>query len=59
MPQDRALFAESLASDDRVVFEATGNPLAIARIIAPHVAEVVMCAYDETCRSGAGLRPRT
>lgn len=58
-PQDRALFAESLASDDRVVFEATGNPLAIARIIAPRVAEVVMCAYAETCRSGVGLRPRT
>ena len=31
-----------LAPDDPVVAEATGNALAIARIIAPHVAEVVL-----------------
>jgi len=33
------LFAASLAPSDRVVLEATGNALAIARILAPHVAE--------------------
>jgi transposase len=36
------LFARSLAADDRVVLEATGNALAIARILEPHVAEVVL-----------------
>ena len=36
------LFAESLGHEDRVVLEATGNALAIARIIRPHVAEVVI-----------------
>ena len=41
-PEDLGLFAESLAPDDRVVLEATGNALAIAHILAPHVAEVVL-----------------
>ena len=36
------LFAQSLAPTDRVVLEATGNALAIARILEPHVAEVVL-----------------
>jgi hypothetical protein len=36
------LFAQSLASEDHVVLEATGNALAIARIIEPHVARVVL-----------------
>jgi transposase len=39
---DLTLFASSLASDDRVVLETTGNALAIARLIEPHVAEVVL-----------------
>src|SRR4051812_35358750 len=34
-PADLRLFAESLAPDDRVVSEATGNALAIARILEP------------------------
>src|SRR4051794_23345493 len=34
------LFAASLAPSDRVVLEATGNALAIAGILAAHVAEV-------------------
>ncbi len=34
-PEELELFAESLGHDDRVVLEATGNALAIARIIAP------------------------
>ena len=41
-PEDLGLFAESLAPDDRVVLEATGSALASARILAPHVGEVVL-----------------
>jgi transposase len=41
-PAALKLFAESLAGDDRVALEATGNTLAIARILAPHVGEVVI-----------------
>jgi transposase len=36
------LFGRSLGCDDRVVLEATGNSLAIARILEPHVGEVVI-----------------
>ena len=35
-------FAEQLRPDDRVALEATGNALAIARILRPHVQEVVI-----------------
>jgi len=35
-------FAEQLGPQDRVALEATGNALAIARIIGPHVNEVVI-----------------
>jgi transposase len=35
-------FAESLRPSDRVALETTGNALAIARIIGPHVALVVI-----------------
>jgi transposase len=41
-PEDLELFARSLGPDDEVVLEATGNSLAIARIIKPHVARVVL-----------------
>ncbi|MDQ4041188.1 MAG: IS110 family transposase, partial [Actinomycetota bacterium] len=41
-PQALELFAGSLAPTDRVVLESTGNALAIARIIEPHVTEVVL-----------------
>ncbi|HSO99070.1 MAG TPA: IS110 family transposase [Solirubrobacteraceae bacterium] len=41
-PQQLNEFAEQLGPDDRVALEATGNALAIARIIRPHVAEVVI-----------------
>jgi transposase len=41
-PEQLRLFAQSLAPTDRVVLEATGNALAIARILEPHVAEVVL-----------------
>jgi transposase len=35
-------FAQSLAADDQVALEATGNALAIARIIEPHVDRIVL-----------------
>jgi transposase len=41
-PATLELFAQSLAADDQVVLEATGNALAIARIIQPHVSRVVL-----------------
>jgi transposase len=41
-PGTLELFAQSLGGDDQVVLEATGNALAIARIIEPHVNRVVL-----------------
>ena len=41
-PEQLEPFAQSLAPDDRVVMEATGNALAIARILEGHVAAVVL-----------------
>jgi transposase len=41
------LFAASLAPDDHVVMETTGPAFAIARIIAPHVARVVVANAQE------------
>jgi transposase len=41
-PATLELFARSLAMDDQVVLEATGNALAVARIIEPHVGRVVL-----------------
>jgi transposase len=42
VPAALELFAQSLAADDEVALEATGNALAIARIIEPHVGRVVL-----------------
>ncbi len=47
---DRAaleLFAQSLDPSDQVVLEASGPALEIARIIAPHVARVVVANVSE------------
>jgi transposase len=41
-PQALELFARSLTVTDRVVLEATGNALAVARILEPHVGEVLL-----------------
>ena len=41
-PEALEQFARSLEAEDQVVLEATGNALAIARIIEPHVARVVL-----------------
>ena len=40
--EELELFARSLASDDQVALEATGPANAIARIVEPHVARVVV-----------------
>jgi transposase len=41
-PEALELFAQSLAATDQVALEATGNALAIARIIEPYVDRVVL-----------------
>jgi transposase len=35
-------FARGLAEDDEVVVEATGNAMAVVRVLAPHVARVIV-----------------
>jgi transposase len=57
-PVELELFAQSLGSDDRVVLEATGNALAIARIIEPHVGEVVL-AHARKVRAIAEAKVKT
>jgi transposase len=58
MPEQLELFAQSLAPTDRVVMEATGNALAIARILEPHVAEVVL-AHAKQVRAISHARVKT
>src|SRR3954471_24546537 len=55
-PAALALFAQSLAVDDEVALEATGNAFGIARIIAPRVGRVVLAnpkAVKGLTRAGA------
>jgi transposase len=46
-PHDLELLGASLASDDQVALEATGNALAIARILEAHVERVVVASAKE------------
>jgi transposase len=46
-PADLELLGASLLPDDEVALEATGNALAIARILEPHVARVVVASARE------------
>jgi transposase len=46
-PEQLELLAQSLGPDDEVALETTGNALAIARIIEPHVARVVVASAKE------------
>ena len=46
-PQALEVLANSLAPDDQVALEATGNALAIARLLEPHVGRVVVAARKE------------
>src|SRR6266540_4385992 len=57
-PETLELFAASLGADDQVTLEATGNALAIARIIEPYVGRVVL-ADPRAVRGSASnaLRP--
>jgi transposase len=57
-PEQLELFAQSLVATDRAVLEATGNALAIARILAPHVSEVVL-AHAKQVRAISHARVKT
>jgi transposase len=46
-PQELELFAPSLGKDDEVALEASGPALAVARILRPHVARVVVCSANQ------------
>jgi transposase len=46
-PQGLQVLANSLAPDDHVALEATGNALAIARLLEPYAARVVVAARKE------------
>ncbi|MCA1678867.1 MAG: IS110 family transposase [Actinobacteria bacterium] len=47
-PEALELFAQSLGLDDRVALEVTGNAWEIARIIEPHVAQVIVVSPSDT-----------
>lgn len=57
-PERLKLLACSLLPDDRVVLEATGNSLAIAKILAPHCQEVVI-AHARQVRAISHARVKT
>jgi transposase len=57
-PESLQLFAESLDRDDEVVLEATGNALAIAAILRPHVARVAL-ANPQAVRGETGNGTKT
>jgi transposase len=57
-PQTLELFASSLSADDQVAMEATSNALAIARIVEPHVARVVL-AHPRKVRVIAEAKVKT
>jgi hypothetical protein len=57
-PVELQLLARSLGADDRVVLEATGNALAIARIMAAHVGVVVL-AHARKVRAIAEAKVKT
>jgi transposase len=47
-PEQIELFAGSLAPDDRVALEVTGNAWEIARILERHVAQVLVVSPSDT-----------
>jgi transposase len=47
-PEQIELFAGSLGPDDRVALEVTGNAWEIARLIEPHVAQVLVVSPSDT-----------
>src|SRR6266542_1757850 len=56
-PAALELFAQRLVADDQVVLEATGNALAIARVVEPYVARVVLA--NPKAVKGATQRAKT
>ena len=48
LPATLELFAQSLCASDRVVLEVTGNAWEIARILEPHVGEVLVVHPGDT-----------
>ena len=46
-PEGLQVLANSLGRDDQVALEATGNALAIALLLEPHVARVVVATHKE------------
>ena len=56
-PEQIELFASSLAPDDRVALEVTGNAWEIARIIEPHVAQVLVVSPAIPVSARPGRRP--
>ena len=47
-PERLELFAQSLGRSDRVALEVTGNAWEIARILEPHVAQVLVVSPSDT-----------
>jgi transposase len=47
-PEQVELFARSLGREDRVALEVTGNAWELARIIEPHVGQVVVVSSSDT-----------
>ena len=56
-PAELATFAASLRPDDTVTLEATGNAMAIARILEPHVR--VVLANPKATKAATRLRAKT
>ena len=56
-PEALKLFAQSLDARDWVALEVTGNAWAIARILEPHVARVVVVSPGDTGSVRPALRP--
>jgi transposase len=57
-PEQLEVFAQSLDRGDRVALEATGNAWAIAQLLIPHVAEVVL-AHPKKLRAIAEAKVKT
>jgi transposase len=57
-PEQLELFAQSLAATDRVALEATGNAWAIAQLLIPSVADVVL-AHPKKLRAIAEAKVKT
>src|SRR4051794_35632083 len=56
-PDALELFAQSLDPRDRVALEVTGNAWAIARILEPHVARVIVVSPSDTGIRQARAKP--